>query len=264
MKRLRRFDVLGFAAMIALVAVGTVSIWSAGNARAEAVFHGMWIRNLVTAGVGLVLYLLIAFFDYRKWIGLVALPAYVASLVFLVAVLLVGSEQFGGRRWLWFFQPSEVAKICVLSLLAVLFGDPSWRARIRSPFLRFLAAAALLSVPTLLILAEPDLGTALTLIPAALAMMLAAGAWRRGLVALMAAGGIAVSILLGAVYEAERPGVSPERRARILRYVPLKPHQLKRVRVFLFPEEDRLGAFRARASARARRTTSSTCRRRSR
>ena len=242
MKRLRRFDWFGFAAMLALIAIGVVSIWSAGNARTEAVFHTMWVRNLEAAAAGLVLYLLIAFADYRKWIDLVALPAYIVSLALLVAVLLVGSEQFGGRRWLWFCQPREVSKLCVLSLLAVLLGGKSRLARLRSRFVGFLLFAALLVVPTLLILAEPDLGTALTLIPAAVAMMLAAGVWRRGLLALLAIGGIATSLLLGAVYEAERPGVSQERRERILRYVPLKPHQLRRVRVFLFPEEDRLGA----------------------
>ena len=49
-------------------------------------------------------------------------------------------------------------------------------------------------------------------------------------------------LALGAVYEAEKPGVPPERRDRIMRFVPLKPHQVKRVRVFLFPDRDRTGA----------------------
>jgi len=243
MSALGRFDWIGFLTMLTLVALGTMAICSAGNARAETVFHGMWVRNLATAAVGLVLYLLLAFADYRRYLPLVAVPAYVVALVLLVAVLLVGSEQFGGRRWLWFFQPSEVSKLCVISLVAVLFGRAdSPVARFRTRFVGFLLAGAILGVPALLILAEPDLGTALTLVPAVLVMMLAAGVWRRGLVTLMAVGGIAVLTVLGAVYEAERPGVSPERRARILRYVPLRPHQVRRVRVFLFPEEDQLGA----------------------
>ena len=49
--KLKRFDWLMFAAMLALIAVGTVSIWSAGNARSETLFHGMWRSNLVTAAV---------------------------------------------------------------------------------------------------------------------------------------------------------------------------------------------------------------------
>ena len=243
MNFLRKFDWLSLAATLALVAIGTVAIRSAGGARAEAVFHGMWISNLVTAGLGLVLYFLIALTDYRKVLGLVAGPGYAVSLLLLVAVLVFGSEQFGGRRWLWFFQPSEVSKLGVIVLTAVLFGDGQSRvAALRPTFRGFLLAAALVGVPALLILAEPDLGTALTLVPSVLVMLLAAGVWRKGLVTLVLAGGLAAVAVLGAVYEAERPGVPAERRERILRYVPLRDHQLKRVRVFLFPEEDSLGA----------------------
>ena len=234
---LRRFDWIGFVATVALIAVGTVAIWSAGNARSEAFFHTMWIRNLATAAFGLGLYFALAAVDYRKWIGLVSVPAYAFALLFLVIVLLIGSEQFGGRRWLWFFQPSEVAKLAVILLLATLFGDGK-----RSGFVGFVFAGALVGLPILLILAEPDLGTALTLLPAALVMLLCAGVWRRGLLVLVAVGGILTLAVLGAVYEAERPGASPERRARIMRSVPLKDHQVRRVRTFLFPESDRQGA----------------------
>ena len=234
---LRRFDWIGFVATVALIAVGTVAIWSAGNARSEAFFHTMWIRNLATVAFGLGLYFALAAVDYRKWIGLVSVPAYAFALLFLVIVLLIGSEQFGGRRWLWFFQPSEVAKLAVILLLATLFGDGK-----RSGFVGFVFAGTLVGLPILLILAEPDLGTALTLLPAALVMLLCAGVWRRGLLVLVAVGGILTLSVLGAVYEAERPGVSLERRARIMRYVPLKDHQVRRVKTFLFPESDRQGA----------------------
>ena len=237
MRFLRGFDWLGFAAMLALLAIGTVAIWSAGNARTEAFFHVAWIRNLATASFGLVLYLALAVVDYRKWIGLAAVPVYALSLLFLVIVLLVGSEQFGGRRWLWFFQPSEVAKLAIILLLAVLFGEGK-----KSGFVGFLLAGALVGLPGVLILLEPDLGTTLTLVPAVLALLLCAGVWRRGLLALVAIGGILVMAVLGAVHEAERPGVAPERRARIMRCLPLKEHQIRRVRTFLFPEEDRQGA----------------------
>ena len=241
--KLKRFDWIMFAAMLALIAVGTTAIWSAGNARAETVFHGMWLNNLVMAAVGLALYFLLAFADYRRYLALTALPAYVAAVVFLVAVLFVGSTVYGGRRWLWFFQPSEISKLCVIALLAVLFGVSDGRlAAIRPTFRGFALAAALVGVPAALILAEPDLGTALTLVPAALVMLLVANVWRKGLVTLVALGGLAALTVLGAVYEAEKPGASPERRERILRALPLRPHQVRRVRVFLFPEADLAGA----------------------
>ena len=241
MRLFRGFDWFGLAAMLALITIGTIAIWSAGNARAEAAFHGLWIRNLTTAALGLVLYLALALTDYRKWIGLLAVPAYVVAVLLLVAVLLVGSEQFGGRRWLWFFQPSEVSKLAVIGLLGAVYGDPeggTWRFGFRG----FALAGALVGLPTVLILAEPDLGTALTLVPATLVMLFVAGVWRRGFLSLVAVGGLAVLAVLGAVYEAEKPGVSPERRARIMRYVPLHDHQVSRVKTFLFPESDTQGA----------------------
>ena len=241
---LRRFDWLMFAAMAALVAAGTVAIWSAGNARAETVFHGMWASNLATAAVGLALYFALAAVDYRRTLDFLSLPGYAVSLVFLVAVLAFGTSVYGGRRWLWFFQPSEVSKLFVIALVAWLFG----RRRVPAigipvdGFRSFLLLAAAVGAPVLLILAEPDLGTALTLVPAVAVMAFAAGVWRRGLATIAAVGGIAALLVLGAVYEAERPGVPAERRERILRYVPLKPHQVRRVKVFLFPETDVTGA----------------------
>ena len=243
LEKLSRFEWMMFAATLALVAVGTIAIWSAGNARPEAVFHGMWKTSLVTAVAGLALSFVLAFLDYRKYLRILAIPAYVAALVFLVAVLFVGSTVYGGRRWLWFFQPSEISKLCVLALLASLYGAAGERMlEFRKSFGSFALAAALVGVPAALILAEPDLGTTLTLVPAALVVLLAAGVWRRGILTAICAGAVVVFAVLGAVYEAERPGVAPERREAILKYIPLRPHQLKRVKVFLFPESDIAGA----------------------
>ena len=239
-ERLRRFNWIMFVAMLVLVAIGTVAIWSAGNARAETVFHGMWLNNLTTAFLGLVIYLLLSFVDYRRTLDVIAWPAYGVALVLLTTVLLVGSTIYGGRRWLWFFQPSEVSKLCVIALFAALYGGPAGE-RLRG-FRGFCLALVLLAVPSLLILAEPDLGTTLTLVPAVLLMTFAAGVWRRGLVTIAAVGGIAALVVLGAVYAAERPGADPERRDRILAALPLRDHQIKRVKTFLFPGEDERGS----------------------
>ena len=244
MRILRRFDYLSFFSAIILASIGTLAIWSAGNARPEAVFHTMWLNNLYTAVFGFTLYLVIASVDYRKILDFFAFPGYVAAVVFLIAVLIFGTSVYGGRRWLWFFQPSEVSKLFIISLVAWLFGRdhiPFLNIKVAS-FKAFLIFALVVAVPVALILAEPDLGTALTLLPAVGAMAFAAGVWRRGLVVISVVGGLAALLILGAVYEAERPGVSPERREAIMKYVPLRPHQVQRVKVFLFPESDSLGA----------------------
>ena len=234
---LRNFNYLMFLAMVSLVAIGTVAIWSAGNARAETVFHGMWKQTLVTAVFGLAVYLALSAVDYRKVLDYAAPFAYGVALLMLVAVLVFGSKIYGGRRWLWFFQPSEVSKLCIIMFLASLA-----RPLRQLGFAGFLLTGAIVGIPLLLILAEPDLGTALTLVPAAIVMMFAARIWRKGLLAVLAVIAAAATAVLCLVYAAEKPGVTPERREAVLKWVPLKEHQVKRVKVFLFPEADILGA----------------------
>ena len=236
-EKLKRFNWIMFGAMLALVALGTAAIYSAGNARSEEVFHSMWKANLSTATFGLAVYFVLAFFDYRRYLNLLAAPAYFAALVLLVAVLFVGTSTYGGRRWLWFFQPSEVAKLCVLAAVAWVYGSTEARPWLRR-FPGFLAACAVVGVPSALILLEPDLGTMLALLPATLVMLFVARVWRRGLLTASVAAGVAAAAILGAVYEAERPGVTEARKTAIMKFVPLRPHQVKRVKIFLFPSED--------------------------
>ena len=232
--KLKRFNWLMFAAMLALVALGTAAIYSAGNARTEEVFHSMWKANLSTAAVGLAIYFALGFFDYRRYLNLLAAPSYLFALVLLIAVLFVGTSTYGGRRWLWFFQPSEVAKLCVIAALAWIYGYADERPWLRK-FYGFLVALAVIGVPALLILLEPDLGTMLALLPATLVMLFVARVWRRGLLMAAIAAAIAAAAVLAAVYEAERPGVTEARKAAIMKFVPLRPHQVKRVKIFLDP-----------------------------
>ncbi len=244
---LRNFNWVSFAATVALIAIGAACLASAGEARAEAdpvraiSMAGKWKSMLATSIVGFGLYFALAFLDYRKLLDFMAYPGYLAALVSLVLVLAVGSEQFGGRRWLWFFQPSEISKLAVLACIAQFFGCEEERFKGQFGFRGFIVAGVLLAVPSALILLEPDLGTALTLIPAATAMLLAAGVWRKGMVVLLAVMGVAATAVLGAVSEAERPGTPPERREAILKWTPLEDHQVARVKTFLFPELDRSG-----------------------
>ena len=209
LEKLKRMDWVLTGCILALVMMGTVFIWSAGSAR-QGVFQSIWITHAVTAAFGLALYFAFALVDYRRLLDVFATPAYVGALVLLVAVLLFGAEIYGGRRWLWFFQPSEISKLAVILFVAHLFGRSG-----RESFKWFLAGALVLGVPALLILKEPDLGTALVLVPA--------------------------GTVLGTVFIAEQTP-APARRAQIYAYLPLRAHQLKRLRVFLFPDRDLRGA----------------------
>ena len=237
---LKRFNWISFASTVALIVIGAMALHSAGAARGSAVMAAKWKSMVATSLFGLVLYFVLALVDYRTVLDWLSAPAYGFAVLMLVLVLLVGTMQFGGRRWLWFFQPSEVSKLCVIAFVAQLFGGGEERFSGQFGFRGFMLALAVIGIPCALILMEPDLGTTLALVPAVVVMLLAAGVWTKGLLALVAVGCICVSALLGAVHEAERPGVPQERREAIMKALPLKDHQVTRVKTFLNPGADRL------------------------
>lgn len=238
MKRfLSRFDwpMLLFAA--GLVVYGVVFVRSAGEARSAAALQVVWQAHAVTALTGLGLCMLLAAVDYRKLLDWGAWPFYLGSLALLVAVLVFGAKIYGGRRWLWFFQPSEIAKPAVILLFARIFGRPDAPKGFRG----FLVACAIAGVPALLILAEPDLGTALVLAPTVVAMLFAARVWTKGLAILCAVALTAAAALVGTVswihYKAP-----PERREALFARLPLRTHQIERLRTFVDPDADPYGA----------------------
>lgn len=230
--KLKKMDWLLFACMAALILIGAAFIWSAGSARAAAKLQTLWKVQLATAGVGVALHFCFALVDYRKLLDWVATPCFALACAMLVLVLFIGVNRYGGKRWLWSFQPSEFAKLAVIMFTAHVFGRAG-----RETFKWFAIGLAILAGPALLILAEPDLGTALVLTPAVLTMLLAARVWTKGLVTLLLAGLLAAGLVLGTVYVAENKPL-PEQRDQIYRHLPLKEHQIERLRVFLFPERD--------------------------
>ena len=237
-----RIDVTMLACMLVLVYMGVRLIQSAGGARTSVALNDLWTVHAWTAAIGFAIYAALAAIDYRKLLDWCAGPVFAIACVMLVAVLVFGSVRYGGRRWLWFFQPSELAKLAVIVLLAHVYGRPTDEdaAPRRFGWRGGLCGLAIFGVPAALILAEPDLGTALVLVPTAFVMLLAARVWMKALVTFLLTGLLAAGLVLGTVYVAERQPL-PEDKARIYSHIPLKEHQLKRLRVFLFPDRDILG-----------------------
>ncbi|MBN1557550.1 MAG: rod shape-determining protein RodA [Lentisphaerae bacterium] len=231
-----------FGITLLLSALGVLFVYSACYASVEGTMRALYRRQLLWAGVGLAAYLGFAAFDYRRlrrltwWI-------YAGSLLLLVLVLLIGTEISGARRWLMVFgiglQPSELAKLAVVLALARKLSRPGESL---GGFGALAGVLALVLAPMILIIQQPDLGTAMVFLPAAFVMMFAAGVPLRSLLVLLAAGSCAVGVFLGSLFLPARLGVSEEGQARIISAVGLRPYHRDRIEAFFNPERDPLNA----------------------
>ncbi len=215
------FDGLLLLTTLTILGLGAMTVYSATYDASSAMHTSHAWRQATWASVGLVGLLVAVFFDYRK-LERYAFLFYAAGLCLLIAVPLFGSMGGGSRRWLSFgpvtLQPSETMKLALIILLARLFHHRTHPGGLR---LRDLAVpTAVTMVPVLLILGQPDLGTAGVFLFVFASMLLLAGPspGTLGLLVLAALG--AVPLLLSQ----------------------LKPYQLKRITTFLNPELDPLGA----------------------
>ncbi len=176
---LRHFDLLMMMIAAALVAYGALLIYTASlNAYPDGIggLDHPVVKHGALALAGLALALLVAWLDYRLF-GQMAPALYALGIVLLVAVLLVGESAYGSRRWLPFFgtpiQASEVAKLLTIIALAQFLAD---RRLEMGKVSTFLASIAIGALPTALILAEPDMGTAIIIGAVWLGMVMVAGA----------------------------------------------------------------------------------------
>ncbi len=139
---------------------------------------------------------MICLVDYRRvtrW----ALVVYWVSIAFLLLVFLVGVRRYGAQRWInlgpFQFQPSEFAKLAFVLAMAHFLSRPPDELRLHGIFLKALGMTIL---PFILILKEPDLGSALVLLPVALAMMFVAGVPRSYLRRLLGSAALVVALLV--------------------------------------------------------------------
>jgi rod shape determining protein RodA len=150
------------------------------------------VKQIVFAGLGLGISIGVAWLDYRMW-GQMAPALYVLAVFLLVAVLFVGDSAYGSTRWFSFagqqIQASEVAKILVIITLARFMADHQHQLQDLRIFLATLGMAAL---PAGLVMAEPDMGTAMVFGATWLGMVLVAGAPLRFVLVLV---GLAVSLI---------------------------------------------------------------------
>ncbi|MBZ5588352.1 MAG: rod shape-determining protein RodA [Acidobacteriia bacterium] len=209
---MRRLDPWLLLAVVAIAACAYLAQSSTAKALATPGFAN---RQIVWLAVGAVLMVLFSFADYRVLARLSPL-FYVVTLGVLLALFVVAPARAGAQRWLtlgsYTIQPSEFARVVTILAVAAIAGE---HQQSRLDFKTAARLLALTSVPAILVMLQPDLGTALTL-----GAILVAALWLGGLpwrtwVALVAAGVVMVVVAWLWV---------------------LKPYQRERILTFADPE----------------------------
>jgi rod shape determining protein RodA len=214
---LQNVDWLLLAATGGLIILSTTTLGSLHVGRAGGTVA---LKQLVWFGIGLLGLLVLASLDYRKLVRIAPI-LYLLGLAGPAAVLMVGRTVSGARRWVALgpltVQPSEIFKLCfILAMVWVLtsrWAQPIGRGAI-------VATIALAAGPALLIVKQPDLGTAFLLFPVLVALLVGAGMRLRLL------GGLALA------------GMS----ALPLAWLAMKDYQRERIFVFLDPVRDPQGS----------------------
>ncbi len=185
----REFDYVLLLASVLLTTYGAMLIYSGSltvyGSPAAALSHPV-SRQVAFAAAGLVAMLAMSRIDYRLF-GPLSLTLYVLSVAGLVFVLVAGGSAYGSRRWIQLggtqVQPSEVAKVVTVIMLAKFFSDNEERMRSLRVFVTSIAIAAL---PAVLVLLEPDLGSAIVFLVIWFGMALIAGVRRLHMASLLA------------------------------------------------------------------------------
>lgn len=237
LERFRLFNPLLFVSMLCLCVMGVLYVYSSCSVREDPELQQLYIRHAEAGFLGLLLYGAAAFTNYRRLLPWSCL-AYGVILVLLILVPILGDKQMGARRWLFGIQPSEPAKLGIIMMLAWLYS----RRGAKYGAGMFLLTLLIVGIPGVLILLQPDLGTAMVLVPTVFMMMFAANVAPRLLWGTTVVGIVAAGLVLGLVYVAETVKMPKERRDALVQATGLRDHQLRRLQVFLFPDKDLHGS----------------------
>jgi rod shape determining protein RodA len=185
-----------------LMVLGTLFVYSAtmiGDAAMAPFYKQTWFRQIVWYAIGIGAAAGLCCVDYRtlvRW----SFIFYCFAIFLLIAVLIPGigkTHSWGARRWIdigpFQTQPSEFAKLAFILAGAHFLSRPV--EEVRSPVI-FWKSIGLMALPFLLIMKEPDLGSAIVLVPTCFALMFVAGTPRRYLVRLFAGVGLVAALFL--------------------------------------------------------------------
>ncbi len=213
----RDFDWLLLIFVLAICALGVMEIYSA---TINTKFVGVHTKQVYWILGGLAVMFVLSLINYHALLDYVPWM-YLAAIAALVSVLIFGKKYLGARRWILLpggghFQPSEWVKLILILAMAKYFSDARGAEQEGRPA-DIAKAGLLVGVPMLLVLKQPDLGTALTYVPVAIMGLFLGGLKLKHAVLLLVLGAVLV-------VPAWRYG--------------LKPYQKDRLTSFMEPEAD--------------------------
>jgi len=223
MRRLLTFRDFDWPLLGLVLTLCSVSVTEIYSATLHTKYVGFSTRQLFYILGGVAVMFLFSKIDYHKLIDYVPW-AYGFCLFSLAAVLVVGQKVLGARRWIRLpghmqFQPSEWVKLVLILAVARYFAMLGGRSLTWKDIFK---AFALVGVPLLMVLKQPDLGTSLTYIPILVAGLFLGGVnLRQGLILITAA-----FLLVGGVWSSGKL---------------LKPYQKARLTSFINPDNDPKG-----------------------
>ncbi len=190
-----------------LVMLGTVMVFSATSGMEPGTLgaNSYLTRHLIFIVAGAVAMLVLMNVDYHIWRTL-SFPAICITLGLLIAVLLVGTEVYGARRWFDLgvtqLQPSELAKPALIVYLAGWLGP---QGDLLQRWGRLFQFGCVLGMLILLVMMEPDMGTSLVLATIGIGMLFVAGGRSVHTGGLIVSGGVIfLALALSAEYRRER------------------------------------------------------------
>ena len=170
------FDFLLFFAVLGLIIIGILFIYSSGVTSTGVVVSNEYIKQIIWAISGIVLFVLFSYISYERYKNW-AVYIYFISILLLIVTPIIGKEVNGAKSWLGIadigIQPSEFSKISVILFLAYYFYSVKKEIKKLS---KFLIGFIIVLVRMALILLQPDTGTAIVYFPIFLFMAFIAGA----------------------------------------------------------------------------------------
>jgi len=210
-EELKKFNWMPIVMELILFAIGIFNLLSATTVEDKSL--GLYKTQLVWFGIGTLLTLIIFIFHY-SFFSRIAYFIYFTNLVMLVLVLIVGRSSLGAKRWLGFgsmtMQPSEFMKISMILCLAKFFESDNVLGGYK--FKDMVLPALLVAIPALLIMLQPDLGTAMIIMLTFGSIMAFMRIDRRTLMIIVLAVAVAVPI-------AYRFALKPYQRQRIVSFI---------------------------------------------